>query len=416
MKRTFVFVVLLAVAGAGAWYASGQPSPARLAELARSWTSGSAAQKQPDAAPAAVPQGRRGGDTGPVRVAVALATKQDVPVYISGLGVVTAMRQATIKPQVDGPIKEILFKEGQPVHAGDVLARIDPSPFAATLRKAEADVAQNKAALVLNRQLADRQRSLGAREYASRETVETADSKVTQSEATLASSMAAAESARLDLEHTSIRAPWDGLAGMRAVDEGNMIRASDSSGLVVLTQVDPIAVVFTLPADSLPPSVRNPGAVKRAVSLLARDRKTEVATGELLAVDNLIDQNTNAIKLKATFANPDFTLWPGQFVTARLAIDTMKGVIAVPTAAVQRSSDGTFVFVVKKDPGKGTIAEQRPVTVDLVQNDVSVIGSGLAENETVVIDGQYRLKNGSPVLTGDAKRGNSEKLAQRQEP
>jgi membrane fusion protein, multidrug efflux system len=414
MKRILWVVALLAAVGAGAWWYAGKPLPPRLASLVER-TAPAVQQAEAARPPGGGPgggAGKRQAETGPVHVAVAPAKRQDVPVYVSGLGVVTALRSATVKPQVDGPLLEILFKEGQPVSQGDILARIDPRPFEAALRKAEADAAQNKAALVLARQSAERQRVLGARDIASRETIETAESKVAQSEAALASSIATADTARLNLDHTTIRAPWDGLAGMRVVDEGNMIRTSDSGGLVVLTQIDPIGVVFTLPADSLPPAARNPAAGKRPVSLLDRDRKTEVAAGELIAVDNLIDQNTNAIKLKASFANPALALWPGQFVTARMVVDTLRAVVTVPAAAVQRSADGAFVYIVKAG-AKGSVAEQRPVAVDLVQNDLAVLGSGVEDGDTVVTDGQYRLKNGSEVVPDDGAKRDAATLAAR---
>lgn len=408
-----MLALLLAVAGAGAWWYAGKPLPGASTPKGQPVATDHADRPRggpPGEGPPDGPRRGRPADTGPVRVAVGTVGRGDVPVYVSGLGVVTAMRSATIRPQVEGILQEIYFKEGQPVRKDEPLARIDPRPYEAALRKAVADVEQNKAQAVAARQSLDRQKLLGSRDIASKETIETAQAKLGQMDAAVDAAVAAAERARIDLDNTLIRAPWNGLAGMRAIDEGNMVRTGDASGLVVLAQVDPIAVVFTLPADSLPPAARNPSAAKGVVSLLGRDRKTETAQGELTAVDNLIDQNTNAIKLKAVFANGGYTLWPGQFVTARLAVDTIRNAVTAPAAAVQRGPDGTYAFVVRAGEHAATV-EQRPVVVDLVQDDIAVVRSGLEPGERVVVEGQYRLKNGSAVVPADGEKPDPAALA-----
>lgn len=438
MRRLLWLIVVVAIAwGAGWWRfggpdprtwklpeyvaglmgnTSGAPPPAAGEAPSRQAQNGPGAGARGPAGPGR-PGGRRQND-GPPRVQTAPATRGDVPVTVSGLGVATALKTATVKPEVDGKIVEILFKEGKPVKAGDPLVRIDSKDYEAAWRKAAADTAQQRAQLVLAKQLLDRQKLLGQRDVASKETIETAQAKLDQMEAAVASAAQTEERSRIDYENTTVRAPWDGLTGMRVVDEGNIIHATDAAGLVVMTQVDPISVVFTLPADALPASIRSPSAQGRKVELLARDRRTVTATGELVAVDNQIDQSTNAIKLKAIFDNADYTLWPGQFVTARLTIDTMRDAVSVPASAVQRNADGAFIFVVKpgdKPPegeqgrGRSAKVEQRKVEIAFSRDDTAVVSSGLQAGERVVVDGQYKLKDGTVIIPESAESKTAER-------
>jgi len=426
MRRLMWLIVVIVIAWGAGWWRFGDPDP-------RSWNlprylaglTGGEKAAAPQTANGAIPPktqatggsgssrpgARAGGrrDDGPPRVLVAEAKRGDVPVTVSGLGVVTALKSAIIKPEVDGKIVEILFKEGHPVKAGDPLVRIDARDYEAAWRKAAADTAQQRAQLVAAKQSLDRQKLLGQRDVASKETIETAQAKLDQMEAAVASAAATEERARLDVDNTTVRAPWDGLAGMRVIDEGNAIRATDAAGLVVMTQIDPISVVFTLPADTLPASARAPSGERRPVELLARDRKTVTATGELVAVDNQIDQSTNAIKLKAAFKNADYTLWPGQFVTARLSIDVIKDAVTVPASAVQRNADGAFIFAVKPNDkveegggARNSKVELRKVEVALSRDEIAVISSGLKVGERVVVDGQYKLKDGSVIIPESA--------------
>jgi len=427
MRRLVWLIVVVAIAWGAGWWRFGGPDPRtwNLPGYLAGLTGGGKATPS-QAANAAAPErnstggagvasrlgARAGGrrDNGPPRVLVTEAKRGDVPVTVSGLGVVTALKSAIIKPEVDGKIIEILFKEGRPVKAGAPLVRIDSRDYEAAWRKAAADTAQQRAQLLLAKQSLDRQKLLGQRDVASKETIETAQAKLDQMEAAVASAAQTEERARIDFDATTVRAPWDGLVGMRVIDEGNSIRATDTAGLVVMTQIDPVSVVFTLPADALPASSRSPTAERRPVELLARDRKTVTATGELVAVDNQIDQSTNAIKLKAVFNNADYALWPGQFVTARLSIDMMRDAVTVPASAVQRNADGAFIFVVKPndkaDKGEGGArnpkVELRKVEVALSRDEIAVVSSGLQPGERVVVDGQYKLKDGTIIIPESA--------------
>lgn len=419
MKRLVLAVLAVLVLASGGgwwWYKAGSlpyvgAFPIKIADATSPVSAPAASAPAASTAGANRRAGRRTGDDSIPRVVIGTAVQRDVPVNASGLGVVTASRSAVVRPQVDGRLIEVLFKEGQTVAKDEALARIDSRSFDATYRKALADMAVDEAQLALARQTLERQRALGARDIASRETIETAAAKVAQYEAAVASARATADKAKLDLDNTTVRAPWSGITGMRVVDEGNMVRSADTAGLLVLNQIDPITVVFTLPADALTPMARGASGQGRLVELLARDRKSVIATGKLLAIDNLIDQNTNAIKFKAVFDNTDRTLWPGQFVTARIAVDLLPGVVAVPATAVQRNADGSFAFVLKRD-GKGPpTVEQRVIEVGLVQEDIAVIQSGLKAGERVVLEGQHRLKDGATVQPVEAAKSDEDSLA-----
>jgi membrane fusion protein, multidrug efflux system len=327
--------------------------------------------------------------------------QRDVPIYLTGLGSVIAFNTATIKPQIDGKLIKINFQEGQDVKAGDVLALIDPRPFEATLRQMEANQKRDQAQLVNARADLQRYFDLAKRDFASRQSVDTQQAQVGQLEASVAADQAQIDNARVNLDYTTIRAPFDGRTGIRIVDAGNVVHAADTTGLVIVTQLQPISVVFTLPADNLPAVARAAAAGALPVLAFSRDNQTRLGEGALAVIDNMIDATTGTVKLKATFVNADRALWPGQFVNARLLVATRRNGIAVPAAVVQRGPQGTYAFVIKPDQ----TVEMRPIAVDQVQDGVALIAEGLKPGEHVVVDGQYRLQPGSKVAPSE--RGNS---------
>jgi multidrug efflux system membrane fusion protein len=337
--------------------------------------------------------GFRGGDDGPVPVIAALTWRADVPVYLDGVGTTRALNTVTVRPQVEGKLISVAFKEGQDVKRGFVLARIDPTTYQAQLDQAVAKKAQDEALLANARIDLDRYTRLVASNSIARQLLDTQKATVAQLEAQVKLDQAAIDNAKAILEYTTITAPLDGRTGIRLVDEGNVVRASDTTGIVVLTQLQPISVLFTLPQQQL-------GDVNRAfakgplpVDAFGSDNKTVIDKGTLQVVDNLVDQTTGTIKLKAEFPNANFQLWPGQFVNVRLLIDTLKGVVVAPTAAVQRGPVGTFVFLVQPD-NKVAV---RPVTVGQQDEAQAVITNGLQPDERVVTTGFARLTAGAEV-------------------
>jgi len=330
----------------------------------------------------------------PVPVAVAPAQQQDVPVYLEGLGSVTPLNAVSIKSRVDGQLTQVAFREGQQVRKGQLLAVIDPRPFEVQLSQAEATLFRDQALLrdaKLNYQrFKDLLQSSGAM---SQQQVDTQAALVDQYEGAVRNDQAQIDNAKLQLNYCHITSPIDGRIGLRLVDPGNMVHASDQNPMLVVTQLQPVTVIFTLPEDQLPSVSRRMRSGALEVDAYSRDDQTKLATGRLLTIDNEIDQTTGTGRLKAVFDNKDNALWPNQFVNAHLLLEVRKNSIVIPAAAIQRGPQGTFTFVVKPD----RTVEVRPVTVVLTQGHTSAIGQGLAPGDQVVTDGQDKLQAGSKV-------------------
>ncbi|HEY5166184.1 MAG TPA: efflux RND transporter periplasmic adaptor subunit [Pseudolabrys sp.] len=342
--------------------------------------------------------GGRFGAEGPVPVLVAAAARADVPVYLDAVGTTKALNTVAVRPQVDGKLIEVAFKEGQDVKKGDVLARIDPTTFQAQLDQAKAKKAQDEAQLANARIDLDRYEKLAATNAINRQQSDTQRALAAQYAALVQADQAAIENMQAMLAYTNIVAPIDGRTGIRQVDEGNIVHASDSTGIVVLTQLKPISVLFNLPQQDLN-SVNSAFAnAPLSVDALRSDNDAVIDRGMLRVVDNQVDQTTGTVKLKAEFPNGNLQLWPGQFVNIRLLIDTLKQVVVIPTGAVQRGPNGTFVYVVKDDNS----AAMRPITVAKQDETQTVVASGLQPPERVVTTGFARLNDGSKVSIAGA--------------
>jgi multidrug efflux system membrane fusion protein len=339
----------------------------------------------------------RGGSF-PVPVVTGMVGQKDVPIYLDGLGTVQAYNTVLVRSRVDGELVKVAFTEGQDVKAGDVLAQIDPAPFQATLDQAVAKKAQDEAQLANARLDLKRYADLLATDGTTQQTYDTQKALVDQLEATVKADQAAIDSARVNLEYTTIHSPIDGRTGIRLVDQGNIVHASDTGGLVVLTQLRPISIVFTLPETALPKLQLRRNPFDYTVIALARDDTNVLATGQLAVVDNQIDPTTGTIKLKASFANENLRLWPGQFVNTRLLLAIHTNGVVVPASVVQRGPEGAFAFVVQDD---GT-AKMRPLKVAQIDNGLALIDDGLQPGETVVVDGQYKLQDGSHIKPVEA--------------
>lgn len=325
----------------------------------------------------------------PVGVQVASVRNADVPYTLQGIGTVQAYNSVTLRAQVDGILQHIRFTEGQAVHAGDVLAEIDPAPFQAALDQALSKRDQDQAQLV-NARL-NLQRFQGVGDFASRQQVATQQALVDQLEAQIRGDEAAIASARTQLGYTRITAPMDGITGLRLIDQGNLVRATDATGIVVLTQVQPISVVFTLPAENFSELRAAMAGGQLPVTVTERQNQQPLGEGVLALMDNQIDATTGTLRLKATLPNADTRLWPGQFVNARVLLRTEHGVPTLPATAIQRGPNGTWVYLLKED---GTVVVQ-PVTVQRFASGTAVIAPGLDPAARVVTSGQYRLAPGA---------------------
>jgi len=326
----------------------------------------------------------------------------ELPVYLTGLGTVTAFNTVTVRSRVDGQLVSVAFQEGQFVHAGDALAEIDPRPFEAQLKQAEGQLLRDLAQLKDARINLERYRAMFSGELISRQQVDTQAALVTQYEGTVRLDQGLIDSAKLQLIYCHITAPISGRIGLRLVDVGNMVHANDQNGLLVITQVQPIAVVFTLPEDALPPVIgRLRSGERLQVEAYDRTGRTRIATGNLLAIDNQIDQTTGTSRLKASFDNADNALFPNQFVNVQLLLDVRANAVIAPLAAIQRGPQGTFVYVVKTDQS----VEVRPVTTGAAAGSEVAIDTGLSAGDQVVVDGIDKLRPGGKVVIRESDPG-----------
>ncbi|MGX4771924.1 efflux RND transporter periplasmic adaptor subunit [Bradyrhizobium guangdongense] len=332
----------------------------------------------------------------PVPVLAAMPRVQDVPVYLDGVGAIRALNTVTVRSQVDGKLIAVKFTEGQDVKKGDVLGEIDPALYQATYDQAVAKKAQDEAQLANQRIDLTRYEQLAASNAGSKQQADTQRAAVAQTEALVKADQAAIDNAAATLSYTKIVAPISGRVGLRQVDQGNIIHAADTTGLVVITQLQPIAVWFSLPQQQI---MRvNAAAAKGALSVdvFGNDGVTVIDTGKLTGIDNQVDQTTGTLKLKAEFPNANYQLWPGQFVNVRLKVETLTQALVVPTSAVQRGPIGTFSYVI----GEGDIVSAKPVTVTQQNEHDAVIASGLTANDKVVTTGFANLSDGSKVIIG----------------
>lgn len=343
------------------------------------------------------PQGRPAPR--PVRVSAAAAHEGDVHRYLTGVGVVTPLATVTVRTRVDGQLMRVAFREGQMVAEGDLLAEIDPRPFQVQLEQAQGQMARDQALLANARVDLARYRPLAGTGAVPKQQLDTQDALVRQYEGAVRADQAAIDDAALQLVYCRITAPVGGRVGLRLVDAGNMVHAADVEGLVVITQIAPIAVVFTLPEDDLPALMQRLASVPTLpVDAFDRTGAQRLASGTLLTVDNAIDPATGTVRVKAEFANDDGALFPSQFVNARLELDVHHDATLVPTVAVQHGTQGTFVYLVQEDH----TAAIRPVTVELTEGDDTAIASGVEPGELVVVDGTDGLRAGTPVALARA--------------
>lgn len=328
-----------------------------------------------------------------VSVAVAPVLKEDVPVYLSGLGTVTAFNTANLKSRVDGQIMKVNFREGQDVREGEMLIEIDSRPYEVALEQMQAQLFRDQAQLRDAKLNLDRYVTLIPSGSIAQQQVDTQRALVDQLDGTVRNDQAQIDSAKLNIVYCHITAPFNGRVGLRQVDPGNIVHAADTNPMLILTQLQPIAVIFTLPEDVLQTVARQMGRGTLEVDAFSRDNQTKLAAGKLLTIDNQIDPTTGTAKLKAVFDNKDNRLWPNQFVNANLLVETRKNSTVVPTAAILRGPQGTFVYAVNPDK----TVQDKAVTVSLTQGDSTVVTAGVNPGETVVTDGQDKLQRGSRI-------------------
>ena len=332
-------------------------------------------------------------DAPPVPVTTGKAETKDVPVYVSGIGTVQAFNNVSVKSRSDGQITQVLFTEGQEVKAGDKLFQIDPRPYQAVLDQAQAAKERDQGQLAGAQLDLDRFSKLLTTGYQTRQSFDDQKAMVVQLQGAVKVDQAQIDAARLNLDYTDIRAPIDGRTGARLVDQGNYIQASQGTSLVTIAQVKPIFVSFTLPQDTLDKIRQNQAAAPLEVAALGSDLATELSQGHLTLIDNQIDPTTGTIHLKASFENADERLWPGEFVNARVVLSIRKNVVTVPAQTVMQGAQGSYLYVVKPDD----TVEHRAVEIAATQNGIAVVEKGLAAGTEIVVEGQYRLSDGTKI-------------------
>lgn len=368
------FFVIVLLAGGAVWYSMHSRSKAA----------------------AAGPQGRGQGrfQAGDISVGVVSVGKQDVPFYLTGLGSVTAYYTVTVHSRVDGQMMKVYFKEGQFVKAGDPIADLDPRPFEVALEQAEGQLAKDVATQADAKIDLGRYQQLFQEGVIPRQQLDSQQATVGQYDGSIKADQAQIDNEKLQLVYAHITSPIDGRVGLRLVDPGNIVHAADANGILVITQVRPIAVLLTLPEDNLPQVVSEMQKRELTVEAYSRDDNSKLAEGKLQTIDNQIDQTTGTIKLKAEFANQDLSLWPNQFVNARVFLSVKKNAVVIPTAAIQNGAQGPFVYIVNSDQ----TAAVQPIQVDFNEGNISVIRKGLDPGQQIVVDGQDKIQAGTKLV------------------
>jgi multidrug efflux system membrane fusion protein len=384
-SRWWLWVLVLGIIVLGGWY----------------YRSSRNASQAADAAPGAASKGKGGsGAGGPiVPVVVASAQRGDLPVYFNGLGTVTAFNTVTVRSRVDGQLISVAFKEGQFVNEGALLAQIDPRPFQVQLEQAMGQLAKDQAQRRDAEVNLERFKLLFKEGVIPQQQLDTQAALVGQFDGAIESDQSQISSAKLQLTYSRITAPISGRIGLRLVDVGNIVHASDTTGLLVITQLQPISVIFSLPQDQLPDvNAKLRSGVQLNVDAYDRDDTAKIASGKLQTIDNQIDLTTGTYKLKSMFANADNSLFPNQFVNVHLLVDTKRNLTIVPAAAIQRGPQGTYIYAVAKDPaGKDTVAKISPVTIAQTTGNTVGLSAGLNPGDLVVIDGQDKLQDGTKI-------------------
>lgn len=353
-----------------------------------------------DAASRAPAGGGSASEARAVPVQLVKVEQKDLPIWLDGLGTVAAFQQVTVHTQVDGRLDKVLFTEGQAVKAGDVLAQIDPRPFEVQLHTAQGALARDRAQLDAAQKNFQRYKGLQAQQLVAAQQVETIGAQAGDFEGAIKMDQAQIEAAQLNLDYARIKSPLDGVTGVRQVDAGNIVHATDANGIVVITAINPAAVFFTVPQDALPQIAAAQAKGNVPVEIYNRDATQLYGKGTLAVIDNQINQTTSTLRLKALVPNDTHTLWPNAFVKARILVETRKGALVVPTVAVQHGPQGDFVYVV----GPDMTAQMKPVTVALTTGETAVIAKGVKPGDQVVTEGANQLRPGSKVSAGGAKR------------
>ena len=387
-SRWWIWLLVLAFAASGYWY----------------YRSSHNKPQDPAAVPAAGGKSRGvGGGNYSIPVVVATAQEGDLPIYFNGLGTVTPLNTVTVRSRVDGQLLNVVFKEGQFVQQGDLLAEIDPRPFQVQLEQAQGQLAKDEAQRRDAEANYERYQLLYKEGVIPKQQLDTQQAQVGQFDGAIKTDQGQIDNAKLQLSYCRITSPISGRVGLRLVDPGNIIHATDSNGLVVITQVQPISVVFSLPQDQLPQvydKLRK--GVRLSVDAFDRDNTYKITSGKLLTIDNQIDPTTGTYKLKSVFDNKDNALFPNQFVNVHLLVDVKKGLTLVPVPAIQRGPQGTYVYVV----GQGNVVNIRPVTVAQTTGNTAGLSAGLKPSEVVVTDGQDKLQESSKVTPNTSPTGN----------